>query len=112
MTLANLEDFFEIEELKQLERVIQVEQIIQPEQVIGYSSLETVWKALKDWGFKVDEYAKLQFSPDEYKAWLSGQISEKTAEQQDFLKTMFTLKFPGSPANPRTLIHFRIRRPE
>lgn len=77
-----------------------------------YSSLETVWKALKDWGFDVDEYAKLQFSQDEYKAWLSGELNEKSPEQQDFLKTMFNLKFPGSPANPRILIHFTVRRLE
>ena len=75
-----------------------------------YSSLETVWKALKDWGFDVDEYAKLQFFPDEYKAWLKGQLSEKSPGQQEFLRTMFEVKFPGSRANPRILIHFQVRR--
>lgn len=75
-----------------------------------YSSLETVWRALQDWGFVVDEYAKLQFFPDEYKAWLKGQLSEKSPGQQEFLRTMFEVKFPGSRANPRILIHFQVRR--
>ena len=77
-----------------------------------YSSLETVWQALSDWHYEVEEYAKLQYSDSEYKAWLSGQLNEKSPEQQEFLRTMFDLKFPGSQANPMILVHFRIRREE
>lgn len=83
---------------------------IQVERAVGYASLETVWKSLKDWGFSVDEYAKIPYSEGEYKAWVSGQLTEKSSEQQDFLRTMFDLKFSGSPANPRMLIHFQVRR--
>lgn len=77
-----------------------------------YSSRETVWKALKDWKFEVVESSKVMFSKDEYKAWISGQLSDMPAEKQEFLKTMFAVKFPGSSANPQILIHFRIRRLE
>lgn len=81
-----------------------------PEAKEPYASLEIVWKSLKDWGFSVDEYQKIPYSEGEYRAWLTGQLSAKSKEQQEFLKTMFDLKFPGSVANPRILIHFEVRR--
>ena len=98
MTFAKLEDFFEPEEP------------IHTEQLIGYASLEIVWKSLKDWGFSVDEYQKIPYSEGEYRAWITGQLEEKSPEQQEFLRTMFELKFPGSPTNLKILIHFNVRR--
>lgn len=83
-----------------------------PETKEPYASLEIVWKSLKDWGFTIDEYSKIPYSANEYKAWLQGQMTEKSKGQEEFLKTMFDLKFPGSTANPRILIHFRVRRSE
>ena len=100
MTFVKLEDFFEPEEP------------IQKKQLIGYASLQAIWKSLKDWGFSVDEYSKIPYSEGEYKAWLTGQLSEKSQEQQEFIKTMFNVKFPGSVANPMILVHFRVRRSE
>lgn len=75
-----------------------------------YKSSETVSKALKNWGFDVTELTIIQYSKETYRAWITGKISDMSEDQQEFLVTMFDLKFGGTVANPHVLIHFRVRR--
>lgn len=78
------------------------------DRTIGFKTVDVVMRALKEWGFSVEEQNASVYDDGIWKFRLKGKMETYTSEQRDFLTEMFDLVSPGSSSFPYVWIKCEI----